>query len=736
MARRAVIQPPSQSQIDLASEIMQRQEWTHYTFTQEQLAQYISIFADAGGINVVNGNGGATHMPTRNVTLPVGAFNAQDIAAHEATHIAESGVATARMLRSAAERMIFNAIEDARMERKTFHGRPGLRRLYQENRIDHAMPLILGESWLLQALKGMYLIAADYAFPRSKFKPKARKILTEFEKVGLHTDIRRAKTDEDLLPLVPRILAMFNESLDLPQQSSSVEYSDEPDADDDGDQDGVSLDQPSGGPVDQQQGGTQQQNEQSDPNAPLPEHTNTPGEECPACEEIDRREREAKKQSAAAQRVAESASQPYDGSTTTRDARTYNVDEERHLSEAASKFDDNADETSGGSYQQQRVNGKDTAIGGPSVNRLIQQANRLNRDLDRVDRQSLWAASLAKVSKPVAQTQSTRDKSASKAVDHAAPKHIKDYADVGKVDYEPITLDLKSLFSSDASGAVGYFGRRMNLRDGTKPVHEQSAALALEAGRQLHSTANFLARQMTVILQSEDHKGIADRQRMGRIDSTRAYQMASGRFDVYKNPPNPGQTRPLIVLTTDMSGSMGSGMAFSPTVNTAAPAFHAMTATILLGKSLRSLGIPFESHGFSSSSLYMFKKFEHPFNDDVIAATANVYAMGGGGTPAAESLAFAWARALTRPEDRKIVIQVTDGGVPSNAAEIAKAIRKDGGLVIGIGIGTDMASMKDTFDYAVTVRQASELPGQMSRLLKKLAAAGEFSRPATKQRAA
>lgn len=707
---------------------MTQLDWNKYIFTQAQLKQYVEIQSGVPVTVLHGGQGGSTHVPTKIVQLDIGSHNAQDVAAHEVGHLKHTTHEIFAHLHSDAERTMFNALEDARDERLEFRTQPGLRIQHQVNRIDWVMPRIIEESWLMQAVKGMYLLSAGYDFPRAKFKAKARKVLTAFEKAGLHWDVRNAATDMDLLPVVAAALALFDEQ-----------------------------------PVERQPKPKPQPEPEPAPE-PYGEH-NADGEDgdCTHCDDLDRAERAEKKQDGgyrgmqagggglSMDRTPDDEKLPAGGGEEGdgeegedgdgfgagegdeddedgdgyRDPISYDVDENAARAEAAAKLGHTGESEGGGTT---KVNGADEATGGPTVNRLMQGARKLERDMKRMANEaakaSREAADKAKAEGEAIVSVEGKDKSATDASNPDMPEGAKEYADPKTFlrGYSPIANpDYSKLFSPAASGALGYSGQALRLIDARSNPNLRTwgqDTILDDIYAQFGATINYLGRQMEVYLQSQDRTGLRLNERRGDLDARRAYQMGGGRFDVYKYPPNPEPVRPLVVLTVDASGSMGGG-----SLSTQSPALHAMMATLVMGGALRRIGVPFEVHSFSSSGIKVMKTFDMPWNRKTVQAVANLV-NAGGGTPAAEGLAFAWTRALTRPEQRRIVIQVTDGAVPVNAAKMVKAIGIDGGTVIGVGIGK--MDLRGKYPDSFTVEQSAELPARFANLLRRLAATGKL----------
>jgi cobalamin biosynthesis protein CobT len=209
--------------------------------------------------------------------------------------------------------------------------------------------------------------------------------------------------------------------------------------------------------------------------------------------------------------------------------------------------------------------------------------------------------------------------------------------------------------------------------------------------------------------------------------------MGAGRFDVYRNPPKVRPKYPVVALSVDMSSSMGgfwygSGRPhMADYFQTGQASYHAMLSAMLVARALQAIRCPFEVTGFGGGSdVYMMKSFGMPYNDTAKYALGGIYTDPNGGTPAAEGLALAYARVMTRPEQRKVIIQITDAGVPENTRRLAHALRDDGITVIGIGIGTDDERTRKYYGDGFAVEHAQELPSRFVQLLRRLSINGEL----------
>lgn len=231
------------------------------------------------------------------------------------------------------------------------------------------------------------------------------------------------------------------------------------------------------------------------------------------------------------------------------------------------------------------------------------------------------------------------------------------------------------------------------------------------------SVGNYLSRQLRVLMQNTARNKVQDYERQGTFDTRRAYALPLGRFDVFKQPPNTSDDRMAAVLVIDQSGSMdGQGIR------------AAIDCAYVFAAALSRLRVPFEVHGFINSysysgvsysysgvSVQIFKKFEQPMTHRQAAIMSNLASVSGG-TYCAEGMAVGWVRLMKRPEPKKVLFVLTDGGVVGNTTEAARAIQRQGGLVIGIGAGVELPP--DLFDLSVSVDSAEKLPAAFMKLVR------------------
>jgi len=318
------------------------------------------------------------------------------------------------------------------------------------------------------------------------------------------------------------------------------------------------------------------------------------------------------------------------------------------------------------------------------------------------------------------------------------PPQMKDIESIEKMDRKG-TVSLEN--TPGGEGITHVSGMRIKFVDWREPQRGWS-----DRGEKtyyaLQAAINYLSRSMLILLQSKDRTGMNYGEKSGTVDTRRAYKLGGADFGIFRQPVAEKDTRPVILMTTDMSGSMGN---ISPGVfgqDTAeeerhlevTASYHAMRSSMVIAGALAKLRIPFEQHGFESTGtyynggnmIYVFKGFSDSWGLRVSRAMGRLSG-GDGGTPAAEALLAGWARLLCRNEPRKILIMVTDGGIDSDVKDVVKNIEKAGGIVIGVCVGQYGDESMKMFSYSFTVKTVSEMPGKFSALLKKLLNDGVLS---------
>ncbi len=711
-----------------------------YRFNRSQLASYIDAFAGNSGDPVVIrdiAHGANTHIPQRVVSLPVGSPYAQDLAAHEALHITSTSATAARHL-DEGTMMILNSLEDGRMERKSFHKKRGLRVQFQRNLVDQTIPQVQGEAWIIQAIKSLYLEVAGYEYDSQILKPRARELAKKFRESGLRDAARAAKTTEELLPIVERVFPLFDEVADqIASRGRKAKAAAQP---------SPAPEMPRTGGQ-EPRGGTQGQGVGSgDPKS---------GNEAPSASNQDA-------QDGGSARGSASGGDSSTAQIKETDSTTYDADERRHEREAMQRMGDGTQVSD--SRREINSDGKnDKVVGGATSDSIRRRARSLIKKLDALKPEAtLWSDNVEQ-STYAPQTNLT-------------PTQNRGSSPLNKLDldFENLGDEYGRVKVSIGSGKVGYDGASVNVVPvnrnqyyaPSEEVLKQDKAAAANMVAEVGAYANALALQMRTFSQTKAGRKHRSFERTGRLDVRRASQAALGKMNIFREPDTGRSGGSAFILSVDLSGSMTEGAAHTTQLKDFAeslnqhegsvmrlaqdwianghkskldldaarkemygrrgiipPLYYALQASALMSAALSRSSIPHEVHAFSDWRVGIVKKFSDPLTHE---ALTNMWTWGGGGTPAAEGLAVAWERLKAVDAKKRIVVQFTDGAVAENVKDLVESIRKEGGIVIGVGIGTYGADDDNRKMYPefIDCADPSELPVKMASLLRKLTMRG------------
>ena len=715
-----------------------------YRFNRNQLAQYIDAFTGEQGV-VIRGidHGANTHIPQRVVSLPIGAPFAQDLAAHEALHITSTSPNAARRL-DEGTMMLLNSLEDGRMERKSFHAKKGLKVQFQRNLVDATMPQIKSEAWVIQAIKSLYLEVAGYEYDSENLKPRAREFAKRFRDTGLRDAARAAKTTEELLPIVERVFPLFDEVADqIKSRGRKAKAATQPEI--------VRSEARTGGQ--EPQSGTKQGDGQP---SGSPSGSGTPS---PVSAEG---QDEAKTGSNGVGAAADGNDPRTDKKLEYTESETYDADERRNEREAAARM---GDHTVGEiSPSQVNVNGNDKVVGGATSQSIRNRARALAKKVNAINAEaaSLWETADVQAAIYAPQPQVT----ASQVRGGAMSDPNWDPSDLGTDSYGRSNMVKVSV----GSGKVGYDGTEVRV-DSVADTFVYGEVKDLDdAAKRLVSGiggyANALSLQMRTFSQTRAGRKQRSFERNGRLDVRRATQASLGKMDIFKQQDSGRSGGSAFVLSVDLSGSMNEGAAHTGNlqdfdgellkiegriqrlaqdlVNNGTtdkldldfaareyygrrglipPIYYALQTTAMMSTALSKASIPHEVHTFSDYRVGIAKKFNQPLTTEVLG---KMWTWGGGGTPAAEGLAVAWERLKGISATKKIVIQFTDGAVADNVRDLIAEIKREGGIVIGVGIGAQGIDDENKKMYGefISCDTAADLPAQMAKLLRRLTMQG------------
>lgn len=716
-----------------------------YRFNRNQLAAYIDAFAGNSGEPVAIRDiehGANTHIPQRVVSLPVGSPFAQDLAAHEALHITSTSPNAARYL-DEGTMMLLNSLEDGRMERRSFHKKRGLRVQFQRNLVDATMPQIKGEAWIIQAIKSMYLEVAGYEYDEQNLKPRAREFVKKFRAAGLRDAARAAKTTEELLPIVERVFPLFDEVADqIASRGRKAKSAAQPQIS----QEGAGRGNPNlRTGVQEPRSGAQSQGVGSDGS---PSQNASPSPES------------GQKPPAGAGGLG---SDPSTGKVSETESTTYDADERRHEQEAASRMGVQSQVSQ--SHGEINGDGKnDKVVGGATSDSIRRRARSLAKKLNALKPEAtLWSDNVEQSTYFAPQTNVAATPLAATNPINKLDWDLKS----GKDEYGRVRVSI-------GSGKVGYDGNYVNVvaiertdySNSSEEILKKDKAAAADMVAQVGGYANALAMQMRTFSQTNAGRKHRQFARSGKLDTRRASQGTLGKLDIFREPHTGSNGGSAFVLSVDLSGSMTEGAAhttylkdFAEQVNQheasvfrlaqdwinnghkdkldleaahkemygrrgiIPPIYYALQASALMSSALSRSAIPHEVHTFSDWRVGIAKRFNDPLTHETLA---NMWTWGGGGTPAAEGLAMAWERLKGVDAKKRVVIQFTDGAVAENVKDLVQDIKREGGIVIGVGIGAygvdeDNRRMYPEF---IDCKDPSELPTKMATLLRKLTQRG------------
>lgn len=243
---------------------------------------------------------------------------------------------------------------------------------------------------------------------------------------------------------------------------------------------------------------------------------------------------------------------------------------------------------------------------------------------------------------------------------------------------------------------------------------EQYAALRGSLGGPAMRSAGIVRR----MLQSRGTTRIARGREEGDLDFERVVGMALGDSSIYKQVARKIQVNTAISLLLDNSYSM-NGHALAVCQQTA----------IVLDQSVTGTRTAIEITGFTSDfmtgkvRLYQYRTFEQKGNA-AAASLGNMTSVEKGGTPVAVPIYDAVRRLTPRPEERRLMIVVSDGEAedPSESADAYAIAESMGITVVGISIGSphNLAAMRQWCRIAHGIADIEELPQALTQIVQEI----------------
>jgi cobalamin biosynthesis protein CobT len=233
-----------------------------------------------------------------------------------------------------------------------------------------------------------------------------------------------------------------------------------------------------------------------------------------------------------------------------------------------------------------------------------------------------------------------------------------------------------------------------------KPVNPASVALATAGLRQ-----RFLR-----LLQSKRMKRTKPRRHGADLDTTMLHRIALNDPRVFVNRQRKDGVNTSVLVLLDQSESMLRGN--RARVATESALAIAMALEMIPGVKVAVAGFAQEEDyrpivhkmmGFGQRVAHVLDKF---------VPVAQMY------TPMAEALWWGIHQILQTREERKIIFTITDGE-PDSAVAVKAALETMEGLGIeAVGLGIELDAVKSLFPVADSIRNLSELPSAVFRMLE------------------
>lgn len=691
--------------------------------------KYLAATANNNDVNVIDQpNAAATHVGAKVTYADLKNIGAFDLLRHEAGHVKMTDEMAMRLAQP-QHRHLLNVLEDIRTDTAMLADAPGARILAQGNVVDPILPrLYAEENWVVQCMKAMYVVGMGFDYDESRLSARSRKVLAKFRAGGFVPRIVACADTLAVLDIVPEVADLFGNAPQpvQPPPQNTCEYPG-PVNEDDNRPTPPRGDNPNPPPQDgddedgEPKGSGKQPKADADPDGeqpvnrddrfgPKPDGGDDEGDDDDASPKRPPKVAKAGKSKS----DAEDGEKP-DAVVGQKWWEKYDADERRNKNDAARKFGEKSDD-----YSVARLVDEDENLqivtGGPGANALDRDARGLQRAFQQWEREAKAAGHVEDG------WENEVDFGLDAAgADENAPqnlnKDVAKFADIDAVVKDGV-VDLTA--AAKACGAVGYDGRAIRIDDarGLKANPKVMAAMTAKVA----PLSEYMGRVIKTFLQTRAQRGWDNGHRTGRINLGRTAALIRGDLKVFRRREAANLSKPSVMLLIDNSSSMDAYNARNMAAGSVA--YHASAASIMLGDALAKAGVPFEVAAFSSV-MRPVKSYAQAWDKTARSAIVALASNTGGGTSAAEALAFGWVRANTRAENRRVVIMVTDGAVPQNTKDVVNGIlRQPDATVIGVGIGG--VNVRETFPESISVNDASDLPGEFAVLLRRLLNTGRI----------
>ena len=248
----------------------------------------------------------------------------------------------------------------------------------------------------------------------------------------------------------------------------------------------------------------------------------------------------------------------------------------------------------------------------------------------------------------------------------------------------------------------------------TKPTEveanqQEYARLRAELGPASARSAGVMRR----LLQSQANVRTVRGLEEGALDLTRLVPIVNGSREIYSQQHRTQAVNTAVSVMLDNSGSM-AGAALEV----------CQKAAIVLDSAITGTGTDLEVNGFTGSTyhpvIYRYRSFGQK-GRNATGTLGGMQNVGLGGTPVSTPMLDAWRRLKEHKAPRKILIVISDGEAedPQRTREVHDLITFQGGVVVGIAIGSAGPLLK-WCNLVTAIRDIDDLPKALTSVVHNL----------------
>ncbi|MFZ3481761.1 cobaltochelatase CobT-related protein [Sphingomonas sp. 3-13AW] len=317
--------------------------------------------------------------------------------------------------------------------------------------------------------------------------------------------------------------------------------------------------------------------------------------------------------------------------------------------------------------------------------------------------------------RPVVDVENADDEAEPEAADLDIDEIMQQFEEVDAAEPQDSTIVTPEEIAQDDDHPEETDTERRIRRD---EVAKAGAARYAHIRASLGGPAQRSAGVVRRLLQSRATTRILRGREDGDLDFERVVGMAVGDSSIYRQMAKRIQINTALVVLLDNSGSMKGH-----------PLEVCQQSAIVLDQSVAGTKTAIELTGFTSDwmsgkvQLYQYKTFDHK-GSMAASSLGNMTEVMTGGTPVAIPIYDALRRLSARPEDRKIVIVVSDGGAsdPVEALEAREVAESMGISVVGLSIGgeRELVEMREWCRLAHGVSNIDQLPHALTSIVQEI----------------